>query len=752
MGLISAGDEHNRRGDEAIAGIANVEKLVEDIIIYDQDFESHVSRVKQVITRCSEHGITLNPTKFKFAQSQVEWCGYNVSSHGYSPSSNLVKALRKFPTPTNKTDVRSFCGLVQQFEAFSSRIAELALPLRSLLSPKVEFIWESFHQESFDKLIEELSSPRVLAQFDPRKPVRLETDAAQSRGLGYALWQQQNSGEWKLLQCGSRFVSPTESRYSATEIEMLAAVWALKKCHLFLLGQPFELIVDHRPLVSIINSKFLDEIDNPRLQRMKQKMTPYRLTTVWRQGINHQIVDCFSRYPVDDPEDSDLEGESEIAHHLCAIRKAALSDNETGQNILEDTTIQNIRDANQLSSEFNRLVDLIKRGFPDRKEQLDEDLRVFWLFRDQLSVDNGLILLGSRILVPKSLRPHILEVLHSSHQGQDRTLRRARQTVFWPGMSNNVKQMVERCQPCSERLPSQQHEPLQQVPRPSRPFESVSADLFSYAGWEYLVMVDRYSGWINVAKCGHSTHSSSVITHLKAWMVDQGIPVVLTSDNGTQFSSAEFQNWCKRWGIRHVPSSPHNPQSNGLAEAAVKSVKTLLAKTSPSGDLNSDAFLDGLMELRNTPRSNGQSPAQAVYGKPYRTKLPTHYSLFAEGWQTAATEVDSRAEVLRGKAEQHYNKTARPLPYLKPGDIVRMQDPKSKRWDTIGEVINNPSRKRSYTIKTESGKVYWRNRKFLRPYHFPVKSKQDSFVEEEETKPLRRSKRVTRAPTRLQVG
>lgn len=165
-------------------------KVVEDILIFDHDYDTHVKRVKQVLQRCQEYGITLNKKKVIFAEPKVEWCGFVISEEGYTTSESLVQALKEFPRPKNKTDVRSFCGLVQQFECFSSKITELAQPLRCLLSLKVEFNWETYHEEAFQKLIRELTNTKVLAQFDPNQPLRLETDAAQSQGLGYGLWQQ----------------------------------------------------------------------------------------------------------------------------------------------------------------------------------------------------------------------------------------------------------------------------------------------------------------------------------------------------------------------------------------------------------------------------------------------------------------------------------------------------------------------------------------------------------------------------------
>ena len=130
MGWISAGDEHNRRSDDAFAGVENVVKVVEDVFIFDADFNTHVERVKPAIKRCSEHGITIHPKKLIFAQPSVSYCGYKVSCHGYTVDEHLFQALQKtkFPVPTNCTDVRSFCGLAQQFEAFCPELTEWLAP------------------------------------------------------------------------------------------------------------------------------------------------------------------------------------------------------------------------------------------------------------------------------------------------------------------------------------------------------------------------------------------------------------------------------------------------------------------------------------------------------------------------------------------------------------------------------------------------------------------------------------------------
>ena len=720
MGLISAGDEHNRRGDDALAGLDNVQKVVEDVIVYDTDQDAHIQRVRSVLRRCMTHGITLHPGKFVFAAPSVSYCGFKVSQSGYTVDDHLVSAISQFPVPLNRTDVRSFCGLVQQFQAFSPNLTALLAPIRTLLSPKSEFIWETPHQEAFEKVLHELASPRILANYAPNRPLRLETDAAQSRGLGMALWQQQPSGEWRLLQCGSRHITAAESRYSATEIELLAVVWAAQKAHLFLAGADFELIVDHRPLIPILNSKTLDELPSPRLIRLKEKLATYRFTTAWRPGVDHKVADCFSRHPVEDPTSSDHQADDDDA---TAFVQAALlniqpvSADAKALPLFADPHLARLQAAANRDAQYKQLRTAVQHGPLARQHQATLPT-AFAAIKHDLWVSDNLVMYGSRVVVPAQLRQEVLRELHTAHQGQDRTLRRARQAVYWPGITTDIRNMVRGCAACAERLPSQAPEPLQSDPLPSRPFESTAADLFHIAGRAFLVYTDRFSGWPDVGTTGRTASSTQVIRLLKEWMTNTGVPSHLKTDGGPQFSSHAFKEFCKCWGIQHVFSSPHHHESNGAAEAAVKAMKALLAKTTTKGNIHMDEFRRGVLEFRNTPRAHGFSPAQLLYGRTLRSTLPTHPSALQPQWQDLRKALDAASTELTAKAKRQHDLHAHPLSTLAPGTVVRVQHPRTKRWDTIAEVVERKG-SRSYTIRTESGRVLWRNRRFLRLYFTP---------------------------------
>lgn len=316
--------------------------------------------------------------------------------------------------------------------------------------------------------------------------------------------------------------------------------------------------------------------------------------------------------------------------------------------------------------------------------------------------------------MPTALRRQVLARLHDSHRGVEATKRRARQAVFWPGVDADIANTVRACEPCQILQPSQQQEPRLCDDNPTRPFESISADYFSVAGKAFLVIADRLSGWPVVVSCGADTTSAATIRHFRRLFRDLGVPVRLRTDGGPQFASREFSTFLERWGVRHDTSTPHYPQSNGHAESAVKAVKHFIQKVAPSGNIDCEAFDRGLLELRNTPNQTGRSPAQVLYGRPLRSCVPAHASAFQKRWQARDESCDRRAAARLRDATSRYDAHARPLPPLQRGDVVRIQDPTTQRWDKVGTIMG-VGRSRDYLLKMPSGRVWWRNRRFLRP-------------------------------------
>ena len=370
-GISSISEHYNRRMDEAFAGLSGYRRIVDDVVIYDSDITQHTNHVREFLRCCAEHKITLNPTKWTFSQPEVTFAGFVLSGEGYKVDTSITEAISKFPTPSNCTDLRSFIGLTNQLSASTSAVAGLLAPLRPLLSTKNDFTWATEHNQAFDNAKKSLTVAPTLAFFDTNKPTRLCTDASR-QGLGFIL-QQKNKERWALVQAGSRFLTDPESRYAIIELELLAVSWAMSKCDIFLAGLPhFTVVTDHHPLIPILNNHRLDEIENPRLQRLKTRTMAYNFTAEWVKGTQNYAPDALSRNPVSDPQPHETLGEQDI-HNNPERSIAEIRAITSGAQ--ESVRIQDLCRQADEDEEYQQLKGYIIKGFPDHRSQLPEEVR-----------------------------------------------------------------------------------------------------------------------------------------------------------------------------------------------------------------------------------------------------------------------------------------------------------------------------------------------------------------------------------------
>ena len=608
-GICSISEHYDRRMAEAFVGLTGFRRIVDDIIIYDDNELQHATHVRQFLQRCADKQIALNPDKCKFCQTKVTFAGFTLSVEGYQIDHSITDAITQFPTPTNRTDLRSFFGLVNQLSSSTNAIASLLTPLRSLLSTKNDFLWSPDHQQAFSIVKNALTIASVLSYFDINKPTRLCTDASR-HGLGFIL-QQNTAGTWNLIQAGSRFLTDTEVRYAVVELEMLAVCWAISKCKLFLSGlQHFTVITDHNPLIPILNNHRLDEIENPRLQRLKTRIMAYNFTAQWLKGANNTAPDALSRHPVCDPQPVDALTERDIHNNpeISFTELRAIRDTHSGDS--ESLRLQELRKQAEQDEEYQLLRTFILNGFPKHRKQLPDSCRRYWNIHQQLTLDDDLIVYGCRLLIPSKMHHQVLSNLHEAHQGALQTKQHARLTIYWPGLDNDIDNIILNCRQCQDHLPSNNKEPIIQKPQPSRPFQEVAVDLCSYAGQDYLIMVDCHTDWPDIIPMTHNTTTSQITTALRQAFCRTAIPDVLWSDGGPQFTSHHFRQFALQWGFIHKTSSPHYPQSNGKIESAVKSMKKIIYTAWNSRSLDHNKLCRALLHYRNTPsHKDGLSPA-----------------------------------------------------------------------------------------------------------------------------------------------
>ena len=690
FGLLSLPEIFNKRIDKIIEGLPGVAKSMDDFLIYASNIEEHDQRLHQFLNTLQENGVTLNADKCQFAQVKVEFLGHTISAAGIQPVRRKLDALTKFRPPENITELRRFMGMAQQLSKFSPSLAQAAQPLRDLLSTKNSWLWTPNHQLAFDEIKSVLASPPILAHYDTGKLTKLRTDGSKLNGISVILYQE-HENEWKPVDCASRFLRPAEKNYHPVELEMLAVVWGCEKMAVYLQGLPeFTIETDHKPLVPILNYKPLIEM-SPRIQSLRMKLLRFKFKATHVPGTELKDADTFSRAPVSVPTQEDEIGEQQISAHVNAV---------LSQFPATEKRIQEIKHATTEDTILTSVITNIIEGWPLRKFQCEAQVQPYWDFRGDLTYINGLILKGNRLVIPTVLRQEILQKIHEGHQGIDKCKRRARDSVFWPNLNNQIEQLVRRCETCLTVLPSKPAEPMLIRTLPTRPWQIIGSDLFQYANRHYIILVDYYSSWPEVYLLS-SPNSKCVIEATKEAFAHHGIPEEVISDNGPQYSSREYKCFAKEWEFKHTTSSPHYPKSNGLAEATVKIVKGLIKKSNRS---NKD-IKKGLLIIRNTPLSCGKSPAELLTGHKLRDNLPRVLDIQNQPDRDLVQE--------RERAKIHHDRRTVVSSTFREGQLIAIQDHITKEWTGRGKILREVA-PRSFEIQTTNGRILRRNQQALR--------------------------------------
>ena len=315
---------------------------------------------------------------------------------------------------------------------------------------------------------------------------------------------------------------------------------------------------------------------------------------------------------------------------------------------------------------------------------------------------NHLLLYNNRIIIPTSLQKEVMKRIHEGHQGIERCRMRVRSSVWWPNISSQVTEMVKKCPKCA-KMAIQRKEPMIVSPLPEFPWKVIGTDLFELDKKHYLLVVDYFPRYPEVILL-KSTTSASVIEALKAIFSRHGIPEVIRSDNGPQYSSMEFSKFASSYGFQHITSSPLYPQSNGQAERTVQTVKRLLKQSD-------DPYL-ALMSYRATPLTwCSFSPAELLMGRRIRTPVPQTNQQLIPQWPHLS-EFRRLNKLYKRKQKRFFDHRhrVRELPAL-PNDTEVWIDTDTE--PISGTIISTADTPRSYVVHTPTAEVR-RNRSQLR--------------------------------------
>lgn len=604
-GISSAPGIFQKAMEGLLQGIPHVTVYLDDILISGETEAEHLKSLEQVLERLAKAGLRVKKPKCNFMAPSVAYLGHVIDAKGIHPLPDKVKAIQQAPTPKNVTELKSYLGLLTYYGKFLPNLSSRLSPLYKLLRKHVPWKWTSKQDKAFQDSKELLTSSQLLVHFNPKLPLLLACDAS-AYGIGAVLAHLMPDGSEQPIGYASRTLNSAERNYSQLEKEGLSCIFGIKRFYSYLFGYSFTLITDHKPLLGLLDGrKPTSPHASARIRRWSLYLSMFEYTLKFRNTEAHANADALSRLP--------LPVKSAVAKTPPEL--VLLADHLDNSPV----TAEHIRDYTRRDPQLAPVVQFVQQGWPGSCADQDE-LSPFFNRRTELSIHEGCLLWGTRVIIPTAGREAVLAELHEGHLGVTRMKSLARMYVWWPKIDKDIENTVRECSQCQLHQSTPPVAPLQPWSWPTRPWARLHLDYAGpVQGKMILILIDAHSKWIE-AICTPSATSAAVIEELRTLFAQFGLPETIVTDNGTCFVSAEMEAFVKSNGIKHITSAPYHPSSNGLAERAVQIVKRGLKKIT-KGSMRS-RLAQILLSYRLTPQTTtGISPGELLLGRRPRSRL-----------------------------------------------------------------------------------------------------------------------------------
>lgn len=701
FGVNCAPEMFQRTMEQVLRGCEGTHVYMDDVLVHGRTKEEHDERLNKVLKALEEKGMTLNTKKCLFGVDAVDFIGHRLTSNGVTVTDSKVEAVKNFREPKTPAEVSSFLGLVNFVGRFIPNLSTETEPLRRLLKKEVPFEWGSEQKKAFNVLKRRLTEKRTLGYYNPEAKTTVIADASPV-GLGAVLVQDGPGGP-KVISYASKSLSDSEKRYSQNEKEALALVWACERFHYFLYGREFDLVTDNKPIETIFSPKGKS---CARIERWVMRMQAYKYRVIHKPGKSN-IADPLSRLlPNCSTNDSfDREEERCLQVLLETATPVALKLGDVEEAFEEDDELQAVSQS-------------LKTG------TWEPASKAFQPFAMELSQVGHAILKGTRLVIPKPLRQHTLELAHEGHPGITKMKQRLRSKVWWPGIDKDCERSVKNCHGCQLVGTPNHPEPMKRTTLPPGPWQDLAIDFMGPlpSGHSLLVIVDYYSRFYEV-EIMKKTTAQKTIERLKPIFARFGLPLSIRSDNGPQFQSDEFfKDFCAQNKIEHLFTTPLWPQANGEVERQNKSLLKRLKIAQATGKDWKEEMLKYLVCYRNTPHSTtAVSPAELLFKMRPRDKIPLY-----EEHHLIDDDLRDLDQERKWKGKEYADRTRNAQDSrLEEGDLVLMRQPGRNKLTTTYNPIPNTVVKKNgscVTVRTPDNATYKRNSTFFKKYHQPVPS------------------------------
>lgn len=632
FGLCNAPATFERLMEKVLKGILSKKCLVylDDIIIFGKTFNEMLENLKIVFLRLREANLKINPKKCVLFQRSVKYLGHVISAEGVTTDPEKIAAVRDWPVPHTKKQLRSFLGFCSYYRKFVKGFSLIAKPLFTLTENQTKFVWGDDCENAFEKLKQMLSSSLILSFPKEEGEFLLDTDAS-NIGIGAVLSQKQE-GKEKVIAFFSRVFSKTERNYCVTRRELLAIIDAIKFFRHYLLGRKFLIRTDHISLKWLMSFKDLEG----QLARWLERLQEYDFEVVHRRGESHKNADGLSRrlcetfgckYCTKVEEKNAVENEKMIARIM-------LSREDLG----------NWRKEQEEDSDIAIILRGKKEGIrPPRSELAAQSIsaQLYWMYWDALVLQDEILykkweapnLKSSflQLIVPRKRVKEILEEVHDSpsggHFGVNKTLEKVRKRFYWATCKQDVEDWCRSCEICiSKKGPIGKGKSPMQIYNVGNPFQRVQMDILgplptTSSGNRYLiVIVDCFTKWVEAFPLKNIRARTVAGIFVNQFISRYGVPAEIHTDQGRNFESELFSELMQLLGVRKTRTTALHPQSDGQVERQHQTIINYLAKYISQDQRDWDQWIPMfLLAYRSSKHeTTGMTPAELCFARDLR--------------------------------------------------------------------------------------------------------------------------------------
>lgn len=620
----------------------NVFIYLDDIVIATENLKEHFRLLKEVATRLRKAGLTISVEKSRFCRKQVRYLGYLLTENGLSIDSAKLEPILNYPRPKTLREVRRLMGLIGFYQKFISRYSHVTSPITDLLKKTKRFKWSDEAEQALGELKSVLTSAPVLANPDYSRPFIIETDASQL-AAGAALLQEFDEGK-RIIGYYSKKLSSTQRKYSATEKECLAVLLAVENFRHYIEGATFTVITDAKSITWLFSISAANA--NSRLLRWALRLQSYDFVLQYRKGKENVLADCLSRIESIDVTDQDYKA-------------------------LIDLIIKSPDKYNSFMVSGNRIYKHIEEVGKLK------DKRFEWKYYP-----------------PITERDQIIQVIHEfAHLGYEKTLSQLKEKYFWPRMAMETKKYCRECLPCKKAkcVNINPTPPMgAQKKYCDHPWQFITLDYvgpFPPSGKGrstcLLVLTDVFTKFILVQPFRQATATSLVNFLEKSVFLLFGVPEMVLTDNGSQFTSKDFAKLLQHYGVKHWLTPSYHPQVNNTER--VNKVITTAIRATLKG--NHKHWSDNIQQIANAIRnsiheSTKYSPYFLTFGRNMISNGTEYENMRNTNAQTNTTLSNQEREKLYQEVRNNLAEA-----YAKQSKYYNLRSNKKAPTYQVGETV-----------------------------------------------------------------